>query len=133
MKTVNLNSYFRSGILMVAVLVTLVPGSFCQPGSGREKLKVATCQFPVTGDLQHNAGYIRKFIVEAAGNKADIVHFPEAALTGYPPEDIPSFDDYDWEALRAETRGIMSLAKAHHIWVVMGSAHYLDEQEKPMN
>jgi len=94
---------------------------------------VATCQFPVTGDLKSNADYIKKFIREAAENHADIVHFSEAALSGYPPGDIPSFENYDWEALRAETYEIMSLAKKHKIWVVLGSAHYLDEQEKPLN
>jgi predicted amidohydrolase len=133
MKPIKLNSFLRSGMLTILAMVTLLPDCHCQPGAAREKLKVATCQFPVTGDLQRNAGYIRKYIVEAARNGADIVHFSEAALTGYPPGDIPSFDDYDWEALRAETHGIMSLAREHRIWVVLGSAHYLDEHEKPMN
>jgi predicted amidohydrolase len=133
MKIIKFNRTLRSGIIMIPAMVTLLSGCFCQPGSAREKLKVATCQFPVTGDLHRNAGYIQKFIREAARNKADIVHFSEAALTGYPPGDIPSFDAYDWEALRAETHEIMSLAEEHHIWVVLGSAHYLDEHEKPMN
>jgi len=108
---------------------------FCifQAGFSQEKLKVATCQFPVTGDIASNATYIKKYIIEAAENHADLVHFSEASLSGYPPGDIPSFENYDWEALRAESEEIMSLAKEKKIWVVLGSAHYLDEKEKPMN
>ncbi|MCK5464161.1 MAG: carbon-nitrogen hydrolase family protein, partial [Bacteroidales bacterium] len=94
---------------------------------------MATCQFPVTGDLKSNAEYIKDYIKEAAENHADIVHFSEASLSGYPPGDIPSFEDYDWEALRAETYEIMSLAKEKRIWVVLGSAHYIDDEEKPLN
>jgi predicted amidohydrolase len=133
MKNIKLNGSLRSWILMIPSMVVILFGCFCLPGSAQEKLKVATCQFPVSGNLQRNAGYIKKYILEAAQHKADIVHFSEAALTGYPPGDIPSFDNYDWEALQAETYEIMSLAKAHNIWVVLGSAHYIDEKEKPLN
>jgi predicted amidohydrolase len=99
----------------------------------QKNLKIATCQFPVTGDIRSNAEYIKKFIKEAALNQADLVHFSEAALSGYPPKDIPSFDHFDWEILRKETYEIMDLARKNHIWVVLGSAHYLSENDKPLN
>ena len=102
-------------------------------GLAQERLKIATCQFPVTGKIQNNADYIKKFIGEAADNKADIVHFSEAALSGYPPGDIPSFENYDWETLRSETHEIISLAKEKNIWVILGSAHHLSKNEKPLN
>ena len=98
-----------------------------------EKLKVATCQFPVSGEIESNANYIKRFIKEAALNKADIVHFSEAALSGYPPKDIPSFESFNWDDIRAETHSIMSLARKHNIWVVLGSVHYISENEKPLN
>ncbi|HUQ67732.1 MAG TPA: carbon-nitrogen hydrolase family protein [Flavitalea sp.] len=97
------------------------------------KLKVAACQFPVTGDIKENARYIKKFIREAAMNGADIIQFPEASLSGYPPVDVPSFENYNWELLRAETNEVMSLAKELHIWVFLGSAHFISEKEKPLN
>lgn len=97
------------------------------------KLKVATCQFPVSGDVHKNAKFIKDFIKEAAAQKADIVHFSEASLTGYPPVDFQSFDNYDWDALSKETFAIMALAKQYNIWVVLGSAHYIDSNEKPTN
>jgi len=133
MKSNALSRYPSLNIMLVSSMAIIVLTCFCHTGFAQEKLKVATCQFPVTGDLKSNADYIKKLIEEAAQNHADIVHFSEAALSGYPPGDIPSFENYDWEALRAETYEIMSLAKEKRIWVVLGSAHYLDEEEKPLN
>jgi predicted amidohydrolase len=97
------------------------------------KLKVATCQFPVSGNIKKNAEYIKDYIKKAAFEKADIVHFSEAALSGYPPKDIPSFQNYNWDELRSETYTIMSLAQKHNIWVVLGSAHYISANENPLN
>ncbi len=99
----------------------------------QERLKVTICQFPVSGNLKINSEYIKKFIKEAAFNKTDLIQFPEAALTGYPPLDIPSFDNFDWDNLRFETKGICDLAKDNNIWVVIGSAHYISENEAPLN
>lgn len=117
--------------LLLIVITILV--SLSKAGSAQEQLKVATCQFPVTGVLMSNADYIKRFIIEASQHNADIVHFSEAALTGYPPGDIPSFENYDWAILREVTFEIMDLAKKHNIWVVLGSAHFISEQEKPLN
>lgn len=114
-------------------IVIIVLGSFFEAGSAQEQFKVATCQFPVTGDLMSNAGYIKKYIIEASQHNADIVHFSEAALTGYPPGDIPSFKDYDWKQLKKVTLEISDLARKNNIWVVLGSAHYISEKEKPLN
>jgi predicted amidohydrolase len=96
-------------------------------------LKVATCRFPVSGDVDEDARYIKGFIEEAARNQADVVHFSEAALSGYAGVDVPDFNDYDWDKLRAHTKEIMGLAEEHRIWVVLGSAHYLCPEEKPTN
>jgi predicted amidohydrolase len=116
-----------------ALLAVILFTSFGGKDNSQERLKVATCQFPVSGDLGGNADYIKRFIKDAAANKADIVHFSEAALTGYPPKDIPSFENFNWDQLRAQTHDIMSLAREHRIWVVLGSAHYISEDEKPTN
>ncbi len=122
-----------SGLSKFTLLALICLASFGGKDNSQEKLKIATCQFPVTGDIKANADYIKRFIAEAAANEADIVHFSEAALTGYPPKDIPSFENFNWGELRAQTREIMSLAREHRIWVVLGSAHYISEDEKPLN
>jgi len=123
----------KSGFSKIVILVMVCLTLFLNETWSQEKLKIAVCQFPVSGDLMSNSGYIKEFIKTAALNKADIIQFSEAGLTGYPPKDIPSFRDYDWESLRKETNEIMSLAKENNIWVVLGSAHYISEAEKPLN
>ncbi len=99
----------------------------------KQKFKVAATQFPVSGDISANADWIKKFIVEAAQNNADIVQFCETALSGYANMDFKSFDNFNWKKLRTATFEIMELAKKHKIWVVLGSTHYISEDEKPTN
>ncbi len=115
-------------ILFSIILLININMSFAQ-----EQLKVATCQFPVTGDINSNADYIKKMIKEAALNKADIVHFSEVSLTGYPPDDFTSFENFDWKLLKKENHEIMALAKENNIWVILGSAHFISNDEKPLN
>jgi NAD+ synthase (glutamine-hydrolysing) len=55
----------------------------------KKYLRIALAQInPITGHLSYNRDKIISFIKEAEKNKADIVVFPELALTGYPPEDL---------------------------------------------
>jgi len=96
-------------------------------------LKVATCQFAVGGDIRRNSRQIQRFLHKAKNSGAEIVHFPECALSGYVGTDFPSFDGYDWDLLRGETQRIIALAGKLDIWVVLGSTHRLTEPNKPHN
>ncbi len=100
---------------------------------GEGRLRVATCQFPVCSDPQQNGRYIRDFMKEAVDHEADVVHFSEAALSGYGGWDVSDLGDYDWVMLRKETQAIQTLARELGVWVILGSAHYLDINEKPTN
>ena len=52
----------------------------------RNSLRLALAQIdPVVGDLCGNSRKITEYIRKAKQLKADIVAFPELALTGYPP------------------------------------------------
>lgn len=52
-------------------------------------LRVALAQInPTVGDLKGNAAKCVRYIRAAVAKGADIVAFPELALTGYPPEDL---------------------------------------------
>jgi len=97
-------------MLSWAMLLVVVPLCSQSAGAGSSssspRLKVATCQFPVSGDVDENARYVKGFIKKASVNKADIVHFSEAALSGYARVDFPDFDGYDWEKLRTHTQEI---------------------------
>jgi predicted amidohydrolase len=100
----------------------------------QEKLRIATCQFPVSGSPGANGRYVRKFMMEAVEQGADVVHFSEAALSGYAGGwDIPKAGTFDWDSLRIETRAIQELADSLSVWVILGSAHYLNAGEKPTN
>jgi NAD+ synthase (glutamine-hydrolysing) len=52
-------------------------------------LRIAMAQInPMVGDISGNARLIKVWIKEAKKAKADVVAFPELAVTGYPPEDL---------------------------------------------
>lgn len=67
-------------------------------------LRVALAQINVTvGDLPGNEEKIADFIGQAKKAKADLVLFPELAVTGYPPEDLlfkPTFIQRNLKALK---------------------------------
>src|SRR4051794_5212971 len=81
-----------------------------------EPLRVALAQMnPVVGDIGGNARRIRDQLGRARGEGAQLVLFPELALTGYPPEDLllkPHFVDAAGQALEdiaRETEDIVAL------------------------
>jgi len=69
----------------------------------------------IVGDIAGNANKILSGIDRAAEAGADVVAFPELALTGYPPEDLllkPQFIDANLSALHriaAETKNITAI------------------------
>ena len=70
---------------------------------------------PTVGDLKGNAKKIIDYIGKAKDKGADIVAFPELALTGYPPEDLllkPRFIDDNILAMNSickKTQGIVAV------------------------
>jgi predicted amidohydrolase len=72
-------------------------------------------------------------IREAAGQGVRVVHFCEAALSGYAGCDFTSFEGFDWELLRSATEAICGAATDHGVWVLLGSAHRLSPGHKPHN
>jgi NAD+ synthase (glutamine-hydrolysing) len=66
-------------------------------------VRIALGQVNVTvGDLPGNVDKMDAWVREATGHGADLVCFPELAITGYPPEDLvlrSSFVDANLEAL----------------------------------
>jgi NAD+ synthase (glutamine-hydrolysing) len=75
----------------------------------------------VVGDLDGNRGRILARLEEAREAGADLVLFPELAVTGYPPEDLllrPGF-------IRAARRSVDELAKAARgITALVGAPHF---------
>ncbi len=98
-----------------------------------DKLRIASCQFPVTADVAANARYLARFLQRAADAGADLLHTSEACLSGYAGIDYGSFVGFDWDGLRRETARLRELAAARRVWLVLGSAHFLDATTKPTN
>ena len=98
-----------------------------------KKLRIASCQFPVTGDIQENAAYIERQIRQAKIRGAEVVHFPECALSGYGGADFDSYEHFDWAQLKCSTAEICDLAKELSVWVLLGSTHQLSPGNKPHN
>ncbi len=76
----------------------------------------------IVGDLEQNADRILELAAEARVAAADIVIFPELAVTGYPPEDLllrPAF-------IRAARRAVEELADATGDIVALVGAPQLD-------
>src|SRR5438552_781187 len=80
------------------------------------QLRLAMAQVNVVvGDVEGNAQKIIEWLDRARDADADIVTFPELALTGYPPEDLllkPQFIDTNLRALEklaSSTRGITAV------------------------
>lgn len=105
------------------------------PTVGAQKLRIASCQFPVSSKIAENAKYIQSFMCDAAGQGAHLLHTSEGALSGYGGPDVASFakDKFDWDSLRKETSALRTLADSLKIYLVLGSAHFLDEVTKPTN
>jgi deaminated glutathione amidase len=119
--------------------LTVFPGFFMTSGQNTSvnqrdgRIRIASCQFPVSADIKENYQYIEAQVTEAKLKKADVAHFPECALSGYPGSDMMSLDNFDWNELHRTTDSVMSLAKKLNIWIIMGSIHKLSGNNKPHN
>src|SRR5271154_5199418 len=75
----------------------------------------------IVGDLDGNRDRIVARLAEARQADADLVLFPELAVTGYPPEDLllrPAFvraARRTLDEIAAETNGIVALVGAPHL------------------
>ena len=85
-------------------------------------MRLALAQInPIVGDLDGNRALIVERIEEAKRANADLVVFPELAVTGYPPEDLllrPGF-------IRAARQSLHELAKeVKDVTVIVGAPHF---------
>jgi len=126
-------------VACVGALCIVLGATVCAQADARDKdathgkLTVATCQFPVSGDIAANGDWVHRQMREAADQGADIVHFPECALSGYAGKDHKTLDGLDWDSLRRETESILSLAKELGVWAIVGSTYRLSDGHKPHN
>ncbi len=94
---------------------------------------VATAQSAVTGEVRRNGVEIRKLMRRAAQQGARLVHFPEGALSGCTREQVPRWQDFQFNAIAEELEAIAEDAKRLELWGVVGSAHRLTDPHRPHN
>ena len=137
MKNLTIWKRYFFGLSGTVVLSLFVIASsqqvLAQDDSEAGKIRVASCQFPVSSDISANLKWITAQMIESNLKKATIVHFSECALSGYPGVDMESMDNFDWDELHRSTDSIIALAKELGIWVLLGSIHHLNGNNKPYN
>ena len=84
-------------------------------------MRAALYQFAVTGDVKENIACLKKAVKEAASEKADLIVFPECALSGYPSRDIPDSKSCDFNLLSEGLKELKNLSEAHNIHILVGS------------
>jgi len=84
------------------------------------EVAIAAAQMACSRDVPANLEHVTRLIAEAAGNRADVVAFPELAVTGAMPEDIAGVEA---AILHEALTKIQSEAQRHKITVVFGMPH----------
>src|SRR4051794_10985601 len=100
---------------------------------GMAQLRIALAQVDTTvGDLAGNAETVLRWSRAAAEAEADLVLFPELALTGYPPEDLVFRESFRSASVRARDELARGLADAGlgELAVIVG---YVDSAGGPRN
>ncbi|PZM17179.1 carbon-nitrogen hydrolase family protein [Rhizobium tubonense] len=98
-----------------------------------DRLKVATCQFPVLHDVSTNTREIIQLIAAASLAGADVAHFPECAISGYGPENWPDWSGFDWDLVDAAVSEVRAAASRHGIWIAAGCVYRDNDRDKPLN
>ena len=91
-------------------------------------MKIGAYQFAITGDINHNFDIIKKAVIEAYGQGVKLIVFPECSLTGYPPRDIESSAQVDFEQLNIVYKDLQVLADNNDIYIIVGSITQAEDQ-----
>ncbi|MBM3187354.1 MAG: carbon-nitrogen hydrolase family protein [Chloroflexi bacterium] len=84
-------------------------------------LRVAAAQIAVNDDMEANLGRILDAMRRTASRGAEVVVFPETALTGYSPAIGHGREPSEWPAIREGLRRIAERARALDLWTVVGT------------
>ena len=85
-------------------------------------MKLAAYQFGVAGDVKQNMSAISNAVRQAAEQKADLVIFPECAVSGYPPRNIDKAESIDFSAINCAIKELQELSDSLGINIIAGTA-----------
>ena len=84
-------------------------------------MRIGAYQFPVTGKPGENLAHMEKGIAQAKDAGAELLVFPECAVTGYPVLSYPSIAEADLVGAEVAHARIRALAAASGITVITGT------------
>ena len=84
-------------------------------------MKIGAYQFPVTGNIMENMSCILAAVDQAVQEGVELLVFPECAVTGYPPLEIPSPSSVDEALAEKAHRQLRDAAVRHHIFLLAGT------------
>jgi omega-amidase len=93
-------------------------------------MRFALLQFSINPDPNKNYQKIENAILQAKENNADVLVTQECALSGYPPIEIESVEEINFEKQEKELQKITALAKENEINVLLGLIRKADDQIK---
>ncbi len=82
---------------------------------------IGAYQFAVSGNIEDNMNVIELAVESAACKGVRLLVFPECALTGYPPHDIPDSSAIDPVVLSKAVERLQLLANACDMILIVGS------------
>jgi len=95
--------------------------------SPRRRIKIAAAQMACSRNLAENTRRILRLMTRAAGEMADVVVFPELAVTGFREEDVLAADPSTLEAVLEQMRDEARRRKIH---VILGMPYFSGGQRK---
>jgi len=84
-------------------------------------MKLAAYQFGITGNVNNNMQKIKNAIKDASFKKVDMIVFPECAVSGYPPRDVPDSKKADYDLIGKALSEIKELSDDYNIFVIIGT------------
>ncbi len=96
-------------------------------------LKIAVCQYSLSGNISNNLAQSKKHIKNAARRRADLVHFPECNLSGYAGVEFTEYTEERRIAQNKALEEIADLAANLKLWLIVGGYYFEEGMDLPYN
>lgn len=84
-------------------------------------MKIGAYQFDITKDIKCNLEFMKKAIYKACKENIKLIVFPECSLTGYPPYDINSSANVNFDELELAFEELLNLASDNKLYILFGT------------
>ena len=84
-------------------------------------MRIGAYQFAVSGSMEENRSRILAAVEQAAGAGVELLIFPECAVTGYPPLEIPSCADISEEQKEEIHTLVRQAAVRNRMYIILGT------------